>query len=241
MATAIKQSFNLDVYSGLYEAPRHVCPIRAGNIPRFAMNRYLALLAPVALAVPFPGAIAGIPGAMEHGSATSPQATTTLTPAALTPAPQTRQSQMPPGWLQLDGPVLEGRTSAPVEQQIRIERRIVIRVSPHRANRTDLAADRRPAAPPPKLVERRIGKCFAMDEIGAVRTTRDDRLLLYMRDRTLIAADLEKSCSARDYYQGFYVEPSKDGKLCVNRDRLQSRTGVKCQLNRIRHLVAEGR
>ena len=84
-----------------------------------------------------------------------------------------------------------------------------------------------------------MGKCLETKAIGAVRPTRDNRLLLYMKDRRMIAVNLEKACSARDFYQGFYVEPNKDGKLCVKRERLHSRTGVKCRMNRIRQLVPE--
>ncbi|MGB3738004.1 MAG: hypothetical protein WA948_01485 [Pontixanthobacter sp.] len=161
--------------------------------------------------------------------------------ASLTPAPPTRQAQFPDDWLTLDA-----GTDIPVQRQIRIERRVVIRVSPYRppsnSARTSLTAEPRASrsAPPRKLVEHKMGKCFETDAIRAVRTTRDNRLLLYMNDRRMIAVNLEKSCSARDFYQGFYVEPNKDGKLCVKRERLQSRTGVKCRMDRIRQLVPDG-
>ncbi len=126
-----------------------------------------------------------------------------------------------------------------MQYQIRIEQRVVIRVSPRRPARRNLTADApRRSSAPTRLVERKIGKCIQMKSIGAVQPTRDNRLMLYMRDQRLIAANLEKACNARDYYQGFYVEPSKDGKLCIDRDKLQSRTGVKCELSRLRQMVA---
>lgn len=162
--------------------------------------------------------------------------------AQLAPAPPTEHASVPADWLTLDD-----AAGVPTQQQIRIERRVVIRISPYRPSsrsaRTNFNADaprqNQSQRPERKLVERKVGKCLPMESIAAVRTTQDNRLLLYMNDQRLIAASLEKACSARDFYQGFYVEPSKDGNLCVERDRLQSRTGVKCKMRRIRQLVPE--
>lgn len=153
--------------------------------------------------------------------------------AGLTPVPPTEHAEVAPDWMQLDS-----ASAVPVQQQIRIEQRVVIRISPYRPATRNLTADA-PRQTQRKLEERKIGKCIKTKSIGAVRPTSDNRLLFYMRDQRLIAANLEKACSARDYYQGFYVEPSKDGRLCIERDKLQSRTGVKCQLSRIRQLVPE--
>ncbi len=167
---------------------------------------------------------------------------------ALTADPAESHVGFPEGWS--DWPAywigLDRQTTEPVQHQIRIERRVIIRISPYRPNarsaRSNLAVDA-PAPrgnPPRRMVERKIGKCLPTGDIGAVRTTRDNRLLFYMKDQRMMAVNLEKACSARDFYQGFYVEPSKDGKLCVDRERLQSRTGVKCKMQRIRQLVPEG-
>ena len=53
----------------------------------------------------------------------------------------------------------------------------------------------------------------------------------------MIAVNLEKACRARDFYAGFYVERNKDGQLCVDRDKLQSRTGAQCEVETMRQLV----
>ena len=66
---------------------------------------------------------------------------------------------------------------------------------------------------------------------------RGNRLVLYLRDQRMISVNLEKSCRARDFYSGFYVEKSKDGRLCVDRDKLQSRTGARCEVEAMRQLV----
>jgi hypothetical protein len=53
----------------------------------------------------------------------------------------------------------------------------------------------------------------------------------------MVSLSLDKTCRARDFYSGFYVERHKDGRLCADRDRLQSRTGVKCEVERLNQLV----
>ena len=88
------------------------------------------------------------------------------------------------------------------------------------------------------MVERDAGPCIDSAGIGAV-ADRGDRLLLFMRDRRTIAARLEKGCSPRDFYRGAYMERSEDGRICVQRDRLMSRAGTKCQVAKFTELVVE--
>ena len=59
----------------------------------------------------------------------------------------------------------------------------------------------------------------------------------FLRDRRMLSVNLEKSCRARDFYSGFYVEKNKDGQLCISRDKLQSRTGARCEIETMRQLV----
>ena len=154
---------------------------------------------------------------------------------ALTPQVQIEQPVFSDDWLGL-----EDAGAMPIQRQVRIQQRVIIRVSPRSPSvRQNLIADLPKRERPDQVVERKIGKCVDMGGIAGVQPTRDNRLMLYMRDQRMIAANLEKACSARDFYSGFYVEPSKDGRLCIDRDKLQSRTGAKCELSRIRQLVAE--
>ncbi|MEH6660794.1 MAG: hypothetical protein V7679_04010, partial [Parasphingorhabdus sp.] len=60
---------------------------------------------------------------------------------------------------------------------------------------------------------------------------------LITKDRKRIRAQLEDTCQARSFYSGFYVEKTKDGKICAGRDILHSRTGAKCEIDRLRELV----
>lgn len=121
-------------------------------------------------------------------------------------------------------------------QQVRIEQRVVIRISPARARAGSI--DDLPLSIPPRVVERGMSKCVGMRDIVAVQTGSDNRLILFMRSREMISARLEKACAARDFYSGFYVEPSKDGRLCIKRDALQSRNGTKCEVAKFYRLEA---
>lgn len=127
----------------------------------------------------------------------------------------------------------------PAAEQVRVERRLIIRVAPVGPGRdvlADLPAE--PGATPVR--ERAVGRCLPAADIAGVEIGSDDRLLLRMRDRRLIGANLEKACQARDFYSGFYVARSRDGLVCVGRDTLRSRTGASCAMSRLRQLVARG-
>jgi len=121
-------------------------------------------------------------------------------------------------------------------RQVRIRREITIRVSPRRPNTREMVADWR-AVIPQKFEQREIGKCIPARSIVAVQTMSARDLVLYLSDSRMIRAQLRKSCSARDFYLGFQIEPNKDGDLCVGRDTLRTRNGAACKLSAIRQLV----
>ena len=59
-----------------------------------------------------------------------------------------------------------------------------------------------------------------------------------MRDARIVSAGLDKGCTARDFYSGFYVARTGDGMMCTGRDKLQSRNGANCKLGKLKQLVA---
>ena len=125
----------------------------------------------------------------------------------------------------------------PIANQVRIERRVILRISPQSNRLRRSMLDELPQqAVAPRLVERPHGKCLDAGDIVGV-SDRGSRLVMYMRNRNIITAQLEKACSPRDFYLGFYVERSDDGKLCVDRDRLMSRAGAKCRISKLNRLV----
>lgn len=123
--------------------------------------------------------------------------------------------------------------------QVRIEQSVTIRISPKAvANQQDLLAQLPQGRKAAHVEERKYGSCVSAQGIAGVSTSADNRLLLFMRDRKVISVALEKACSARDFYSGFYVQRTEDGMLCVKRDTIHSRAGAKCVLKQFRQLVA---
>jgi hypothetical protein len=126
------------------------------------------------------------------------------------------------------------------QNQVRIEQHMTIRIAPQSRPvtlppRFMLDMPQRQLAP--RFVERNIGRCVSIANITSVQPDTGSRLILFLRDRRMISAMLDRACRARDFYSGFYVERASDGRLCVDRDTLLSRSGANCKLTRIRQLI----
>lgn len=134
--------------------------------------------------------------------------------------------------------VLDDARKPPTENQVRIEQRVIIRIAPS-SPRTVARSMDRIAADTDRFEEERVGDCVPIGSIAAVQPANNNRLLLFMRDRRVLSAALERSCNSEDYYLGFYVERSGDGQLCTRRDKLQSRAGASCHFTKLSRLVAE--
>ena len=135
-----------------------------------------------------------------------------------------------------------GAWDQPAAQQVRIEQHFSIRITPGSPQvPTDMLVELQQEEVPPRFVERKRGKCLPAGSIAAVDSAQGNRLLLFLRDSRIFTGTLDKSCNARDFYSGFYVERNADGQICVNRERLQARTGASCKLKALRELVAVGR
>lgn len=158
-------------------------------------------------------------------------------PARLTEEAARRRNDMSqsdaPWWVRF-APDFRPQTA----NQVRIERRVIVRISPRAVPPQSFAPAAAQTRAPVRFVTRPMDDCLPVSAIAGVRASTGNRLLLYLRDRRLVSAQLERTCSARDYYSGFYFEPNEDGRLCVDRDRLLSRTGAKCSLSDMSQLVA---
>lgn len=205
---------------------------------RLRMKLAFALLYPIALLLPAAEAVESVPEesgpAGRDAAVPNPAAPTQLWPPPFQPTMSPdwplatatlRHAEPEPGW------------------QVRIEQRMQIRITPHGS------PPRRPemfvGIPEPdfevRFTERKIGKCLSIASIAGVQPEKGTRLLLYTRDRRIVAAELERSCRARDFYSGFYLSRTEDGQLCVDRDTLLTRSGMNCKLTRIRQLVESER
>ena len=82
----------------------------------------------------------------------------------------------------------------------------------------------------------RVAGQVRLEQRVIIRIAQENRLLLFMRDRRILSASLERACNPEDFYSGFYIE-RQDGQLCERRDRLQSRAGASCRVTRLNRLV----
>lgn len=190
------------------------------------MNALVAILSPLALLLP------ALPGQSPAGPGEG-----TVQEAAV-------RADSPQGFDALPaGPFEVFREARRPQElaQVRIEQRVIIRISPSTpATRQQMMSDFRNerSSRTSYELERHRG-CVAIAGIAAVQPeTAQNRLLLFMRDRRILSAELERACNARDYYSGFYVERNEDGQLCPKRDLLQSRAGASCKVAEFNRLVA---
>jgi hypothetical protein len=197
------------------------------------MSFVAALLAPLALLLPMPAALAPGHGERERAAVEAPTGGLALPAEAVFPA-------LDP----IDASIFQQIAQSfqmPGQQQVRIEQRMTIRISPRpMPPQANMLMDLPQRPLPPRLTERDMGRCLPIAGIAGVQVGQDNRLILYMRDRRVVSAALERSCSARDYYSGFYLERNTDGQLCVQRDSLLSRSGANCKLSRLRQLIEAG-
>ena len=125
------------------------------------------------------------------------------------------------------------------QNQVRIEQRVVIRIGPAaQPARSQMLADLPRRTLRTRYAEENHGDCLDVTDLAGVYPTNDNRLLFFTRQDQILAARLENGCAASAFYAGFFVERSEDGRLCVARDRLQSRAGASCQVDDFTRLVA---
>ncbi len=204
------------------------------------MPSMLPLTAPLALILPLIGQSAALVGVPPSNSGTETSASSSA-PDYEAPAdgPYTRS-------LPTSGPSapptvnpLDAFHGGQTYHQFRIEQRVIIRITPQRGgNRNELLARLPQRGLNTQFEEREMDRCLAVSGISGVQTGNGNRLLLFLNDQRIISVNLERACRARDFYSGFYVERNEDGQLCVGRDELQSRSGAKCEVERMRQLVA---
>lgn len=135
--------------------------------------------------------------------------------------------------------VLQEARRPDILSQVRIRQRVIIRISPSTPDTRERMMASLPRSPARTAFEEvPHGDCVDVDDIVGVQPTQDNRLLLFMNNRHVLAASLDRACTARAFYSGFYVERSDDGQLCIGRDQLQSRAGVSCGVSGLSRIVA---
>ena len=115
--------------------------------------------------------------------------------------------------------------------QVVIEQRAVVRVRPVMAPPPNSNVQRQ------RWVEKKGPGCIRTNMLAGALISSTDSVDLILRGGARLRARLEKTCSSIDFYQGFYVKPSKDGQICQDRDLIRSRVGGECQIQDFRLLV----
>ena len=123
--------------------------------------------------------------------------------------------------------------------QITVRERVIIRVQTLAPLAAPSRRSRETSLPKPlKWKERKGKKCVAVAALAGASVTQEDSVDLRMRDGSRLRARLESSCPALDFYSGFYLKPTKDGRICADRDTIYSRSGGHCEITAFRKLVA---
>lgn len=124
--------------------------------------------------------------------------------------------------------------SGPVEfAQMTIRERIIVRVP-----RMPVAPPRT-AAPPVTWKEKGGPKCIAVGSLAGALVTQPDAVDLVLIGGQRLRAKLDGDCRPLDFYSGFYLKPSADGKVCADRDAIRARSGATCPISKFRSLKPE--
>jgi hypothetical protein len=92
-------------------------------------------------------------------------------------------------------------------------------------------------APPPVMLERKAKDCLETRRVVGFGITRPDSVDLVLNDGSRMRARLGNNCPSLGLYQGFYVKPNPDGKMCVGRDPIHTRSGGECAISAFKNLV----
>jgi hypothetical protein len=111
--------------------------------------------------------------------------------------------------------------------QLIIRERVIVRVP----TRPD--AERRPM----RWRDKAGPKCMPLQGIAGAALIDSETVDFIVQGGPRLRAQLESSCPALDYYNGFYLKPGEDGMICAERDAIHARSGGECQIKRFRKLV----
>ncbi|HWI85090.1 MAG TPA: hypothetical protein VNT42_02035 [Sphingomonas sp.] len=89
-----------------------------------------------------------------------------------------------------------------------------------------------------QLREKKGPRCIAIEEILAAGVLARSSVDIVMRGGFRMRARFSASCPGLDYYSGFYLVPSTDGRICAGRDLFRDRAGGECAIERFRKLIA---
>lgn len=119
--------------------------------------------------------------------------------------------------------------------QVTVQQRLIIRVPRLPIGRAPLASTA--PLPPIRWVEKKTDKCVPVLNLAAATITTRNSVDLLLNGGKRLRARFDDDCPALDFYSGFYVKMTKDGKVCASRDAIRSRSGGECRIESFRALV----
>ncbi len=111
-----------------------------------------------------------------------------------------------------------------------VEHRIIVRIPRTTSPR---GAVSRPVA----WREGRGQRCITARRIVGAGLLGPNSVDLVLDDQTRVRAMLGRRCPALDFYRGFYVTSSEDGRICADRDMIRARSGAECEIDQFRLLT----
>lgn len=107
---------------------------------------------------------------------------------------------------------------------------------------------RMPVGPPPARAfaltdwrESRGPRCVTASSLAGATSPGPESVDLILRDNSRMRVRLARGCSALDFYRGFYIHATADGRICADRDSIRSRAGGECQIDQFRTLAPSRR
>lgn len=92
------------------------------------------------------------------------------------------------------------------------------------------------AARPIEWREGRSQACIRARNITGAGLLGPSTVDLLLRDSSRVRIRLNRRCPALDFYRGFYVTASEDGRICADRDAIRARSGGECEIDQLRAL-----
>lgn len=111
--------------------------------------------------------------------------------------------------------------------QVTIQRSTIIRIRPAQKSM------------PLKFKEEGAPKCLPWSNMAAAMISSPTTIDLIVKGGTRYRVKLQKSCQAIDFYSGFYVKATRDGRVCEDRDMIHSRSGGECGISKFKTLVPD--
>lgn len=125
--------------------------------------------------------------------------------------------------------------------QLVLERQLIIRIPARPSTLTNFTTGETSGGHqlPMPIVwrETKAPKCVPMRSLVGIQAVQRDSIDLITRENERLRAKLNRGCRALDFYSGFYLKKSKDGRLCADRDALHARSGAECEVEKFRLMV----